>query len=122
MEPLDIAIPIASACAVAAIATPLVGRLALALGAVDRPSARGGNQRPNMPLMGGLAVGIAFVAGLFAVNLVVDPEPDPRTTGLLLGSMVILVTGMLDDRFGLNAWWKLSGQLLAAGIAIAYGF
>ena len=122
MEPLDIAIPVATAFAVAAVATPFVGRLALAIGAVDRPSDRGVNQRPNMPLLGGLAVGIAFASGLVTVNMLVEHRPDPRIIGLLLGGAVILVTGMLDDRFGLNAWMKLSGQLLAAGIAMAYGF
>jgi UDP-GlcNAc:undecaprenyl-phosphate GlcNAc-1-phosphate transferase len=122
VEPLDIAIPVAAAFAVAAVATPFVGRLALALGAVDRPSDRGVNQRPNMPLMGGLAVGIAFLSGLATVNALVEHEPDTRIVGLLLGGAVILATGMFDDRFGLNAWWKLSGQLLAAGIAIFYGF
>jgi UDP-GlcNAc:undecaprenyl-phosphate GlcNAc-1-phosphate transferase len=122
VEPLDIAIPVASACAVSAISTPLVGRLAVAIGAVDRPSERGVNQRPNMPLLGGLAVGVAFVVGLAAISALVEHEPDGRWRGLLVGGLVILLTGTLDDRFGLDAWKKLTGQLLAAGIAIAYGF
>ncbi len=122
MEPLDIAIPVASAFAVAAVATPLVGRFALAIGAVDRPSERGVSQRPNMPLCGGLAVAAAFGVGLLAVLALAGHGPDPRVRGLLLGGVVVLATGLLDDRFGLNAWAKLSGQILAAGIAIAHGF
>jgi len=122
MEPLDIAIPIASAFAVAAIATPFVGRFALAIGAVDRPSERSVSQRPNMPLCGGLAVGLAFGVGLVAILAMAEHGPDPKVRGLLLGGAVVLVTGVVDDRYGLNAWSKLSGQLLAAGIAIGHGF
>jgi UDP-GlcNAc:undecaprenyl-phosphate GlcNAc-1-phosphate transferase len=122
MEPLDIAIPVASAFAVAAIATPLVGRMALASGAIDRPSARGVNERPNMPLWGGLAVGAAFAVGLLAMVALAGHGPDPRLRGLLLGGLVMLATGMCDDRFGLNAWAKLAGQVLAAVVAIAHGF
>jgi UDP-GlcNAc:undecaprenyl-phosphate GlcNAc-1-phosphate transferase len=122
MEPLDIAIPVASAFAVAALATPLVGRFALAIGAVDRPSERGVNQRPNIPLCGGLAVAGGFAAGLLAALALAAHGPDPRLRGLLLGGLVVVAMGLCDDRFSLNAWQKLSGQLLAAGIAIAHGF
>ena len=122
MEPLEIAIPVACAFAVAAAATPLAGRFALAIGAIDRPSERGVNQRPNMPLCGGLAVGLAFAVGLLAAQALAGHDPDPRPRGLLLGGLVVLLTGLCDDRFGLNAWQKLSGQLLGAVIAIAHGF
>lgn len=122
MQPLDIAIPVASAFVVAAALTPLVGRFALAIGAVDRPNDRGVSQRPNMPLCGGLAVGAAFAVALLAGLVLAGQEADSRVRGLLLGGLVVLVTGMLDDRFGLNAWAKLTGQTLAAGIAIAHGF
>jgi UDP-GlcNAc:undecaprenyl-phosphate GlcNAc-1-phosphate transferase len=122
MEPLDIAIPVASAFAVAILATPLVGRFALAIGAIDRPSERSVSQRPNMPLCGGLAVAAAFWVGLVAVLALAGHEPDLRVRGLLLGGLVVLATGLLDDRFGLNAWAKLSGQILAAVLAIAHGF
>ena len=122
MEPLDIAIPIASAFTVAAAATPYVGRFALAIGAIDRPSDRGVNQRPNMPLCGGLAVAAGFAVSLILALALSEHGSDSRLRGLLLGGAVVLVTGVCDDRFGLNAWQKLIGQLIAAGIAIAHGF
>jgi UDP-GlcNAc:undecaprenyl-phosphate GlcNAc-1-phosphate transferase len=61
---------------------------------------------------------VALLAGLALAG----HEADSRVRGLLFGGLVVLVTGMLDDRFGLNAWAKLSGQISAAGIAIAHGF
>ena len=51
-------VPLAVAFGVALLMTPLVMRLALGIGIVDRPSERSVNRRPNMPLMGGIAVGI----------------------------------------------------------------
>jgi UDP-GlcNAc:undecaprenyl-phosphate GlcNAc-1-phosphate transferase len=122
MEPLDIAIPVASAFSLAVVATPFVGRFARAIGAVDRPSERGVNQRPDMPLCGGLAVAAAFAVGLVTALALVEHGPDPRLRGLLLGGLIVLATGLYDDRFGMNAWQKLVAQLVAAAVAIAHGF
>jgi UDP-GlcNAc:undecaprenyl-phosphate GlcNAc-1-phosphate transferase len=123
MEPFEIAVPLFVAFGAALAITPLVQRLATALGAVDRPSARGVSQRPDMPLLGGLAVGIAFAAGLgVALWLGEGPPTEHRLRGLVLGGGLMLALGVLDDRFGLSAWSKFSVQLLAAAIAIVHGF
>ena len=53
-----------AAFAVAAAATPLVSRLALALNAVDRPNERTVSLRARMPLLGGLSVALGFFVGL----------------------------------------------------------
>ena len=64
MEPLQSTIIFATAFGVALLATPFVGRFALAVGAVDRPNERKVSARENMPLLGGLAVALATVAAL----------------------------------------------------------
>ena len=56
LQGLALALPLAVAFFVALVATPLSARLATRIGAVDRPSPRGVNQRPGMPLLGGIAV------------------------------------------------------------------
>jgi UDP-GlcNAc:undecaprenyl-phosphate GlcNAc-1-phosphate transferase len=123
MEPLELAIALFVAFGVALAVTPWVGRLALALDAVDRPSARGVSRRTNMPLLGGLAVGAAFVAGL-GVSLWLCEEMtfERRLRAVLLGGALLLAVGVWDDRFGMRAWPKLLVQLGAAAIAILYGF
>ena len=112
-----------AAFAVAAAATPLVSRLALALDVVDRPSERKVSARQSMPLLGGLAVALGFWAAV-AVARLVAPQELGITSGiapLLAGGLLMLALGAVDDRFGLSAWPKLAAQLAAAAIAISHG-
>src|SRR5256885_17078514 len=61
---LDAALAFATALAVTALLTPLTMRIARAVGAIDRPRARGLSDR-STPLLGGLAIFAgALVAGL----------------------------------------------------------
>ncbi len=123
MEPLELAVALFVAFGVALGVTPWAGRLALALGVVDRPSARGVSRRADMPLLGGLAVGVAFLAGLgVALWLSGDVSAEQRLRGVLLGGALLLAVGVWDDRFGMSAWPKLVVQLAAAAIAILHGF
>ena len=123
MDAQDYLIPLAVAFGVAMLMTPVVIRLAVAIGITDRPSERSVNRRPNIPLMGGVAVGIGFAAGLAAAIRLVDAEvPGGRLTGLALGGGVVLASGIYDDRFGMNAWWKFAVQIVAALIAISCGY
>jgi UDP-GlcNAc:undecaprenyl-phosphate GlcNAc-1-phosphate transferase len=124
MDALRLLIPLAVALGVASAFTPLVSRLASALGVVDRPSPRGVSQRAGVPLLGGLAVALGFVAGLgVAVLLIPDGSASPdHLMGLVLGSLLVLGIGFLDDSSGLRAWPKFLLQIAAAAIAISYGF
>jgi len=112
------------AVAVSALATPMVAHLAVTLGAVDQPDERKVNRRPNIPLLGGGSVALGFFVGL-AVAIVLAPAEvvfRSRLEGLLLGGLLVLSLGALDDRWGLGAIPKLAVEILVAGIAIAFGF
>ena len=123
MQGFALALPLAVAFFAALAATPFAGRLATRVGAIDRPSARGVNQRPGMPLLGGIAVAAAFFAGLISVDQAPRSAMDvQRWWGLLAGGLVLIGTGIWDDRFGMNALPKLTLQLVAASIAIVSGF
>jgi UDP-GlcNAc:undecaprenyl-phosphate GlcNAc-1-phosphate transferase len=112
------------AAAVAALATPAVSRMALALGAIDQPSARKVNARANIPLLGGIAIALGFFIGLGAALWLAPESPDlgRRLEALLVGSMLVLGIGVLDDRWTVRPWPKLLVQLAAAAVAIAGGF
>ncbi|MEK4761894.1 MraY family glycosyltransferase [Viridibacillus sp. FSL E2-0187] len=95
--------------------TPLVKRLAFRVGAVDRPNYRKVHAK-IMPRLGGLAIYLAFLIGI----LILRPMHEAMLP-LLIGSFVIIVTGVLDDMFEISAKAKLLGQLIAAVIVIFFG-
>ncbi|AMX82290.1 UDP-phosphate N-acetylglucosaminyl 1-phosphate transferase [Geobacillus subterraneus] len=95
--------------------TPLVKKLAFIVGATDRPNQRKVHQK-IMPRLGGLAIYIAFVIGV----LVLDPD-NAVEIPILLGSVIIIITGMLDDLIELSPKLKLAGQLFAAFVVVVFG-
>jgi len=123
MEARQILIPLSVAFGVSALVTPLVIRAAQALRIVDRPSERGVSTRSGMPLAGGLAVALGFGSGFaIALRMASGPVEVVQLEGLLIGAAIIIVAGVCDDRWGMNAWMKFTIQILAAGIAVASGF
>lgn len=99
----------------AVLITPLVKNFAIKIGATDKPNNRKVHQKV-MPRLGGLAIYLSFLAGF----IFLQPE-SPYLIPILLGSFVIILTGIVDDIIELSAKWKLAGQILAAGIVIAGG-
>ncbi|MBS4174180.1 MraY family glycosyltransferase [Bacillus sp. FJAT-49736] len=98
------------------IITPLVKKLALKLNVTDLPNKRKVHQHV-MPLMGGLAIYISFMVGF----LILTPtDIHYSVSWILLGGLIIIITGILDDKFELSPKLKLLGQLLAA-IAVIMG-
>lgn len=95
--------------------TPLVKKLAYKVGATDQPNVRKVHQK-IMPRLGGLAIYIGFITGF----LILRPE-DPYAGAIILGSAVILLTGMADDIFDLSPRLKLLGQLTAAFTVVLGG-
>jgi UDP-GlcNAc:undecaprenyl-phosphate GlcNAc-1-phosphate transferase len=124
MKGMELLLPFLAAVVVAAIATPIVSRVALAFGAIDRPCERKVSQRPSMPLLGGLGVALGFFVGLAVALLLAGEQGGYRShlEGLLLGALLLLAVGAVDDRFSLTARTKLMVQVVAAAIAILYGF
>lgn len=109
-----------AAFVVALVLTPVASRFARAVGAVDHPKDRGLSTRPDVPLLGGLAILAGVVV---ATLLLLDPSPvvAPRVRGILAGAVIIAVVGALDDRFDLPWYVKLLGQVVAAIVPVASG-
>jgi len=123
MSFLWIPITLLAAVATAALATPLASRLSFALGAVDRPNDRKVSFRSDMPRWGGLAVALGTFVGL-AVALLMVPqqvELEADLEALLVGGLLVLAIGALDDRWSLSAWPKLVVEIAAAAVAISAG-
>ncbi|WP_284036331.1 MraY family glycosyltransferase [Neobacillus sp. 114] len=100
---------------VSVIITPLVKKFAFFIGATDRPNQRKVHQS-IMPRLGGLAIIISFMLGIFLMR----PE-NPSLLPILIGCLIITVTGFLDDMLELPAKYKLIGQLAAACVVVFWG-
>ncbi|MGH0034415.1 MAG: glycosyltransferase family 4 protein [Myxococcota bacterium] len=124
MTLVDAIIMLLAAAGTSALATPMASRLAHLFDVVDRPNGRKVNTRADIPLLGGLAVAFGAVMGLAAASLVLGEETlaPQRLEGILIGGTLLLVLGAVDDRHGLGAWTKLAVQILAAVVAVQYGF
>jgi UDP-GlcNAc:undecaprenyl-phosphate/decaprenyl-phosphate GlcNAc-1-phosphate transferase len=101
--------------------TPLTGRLAVLLGAVDAPSGRKIHNRP-IPRLGGVAVVVAS-ALVFAGASRVSPwiSPDPVWTGVGLGLLPVFIVSLLDDVLGLGVPVRILGQAAGAIVALSFG-
>lgn len=97
-------------------ATPAVKRMAYKVGAVDVPKDNRRMHDHPIPRLGGLAIALAF---LLTTMLLV--KLDKQLQGILLGSIVIVVLGVLDDSLTLPALPKFIVQILAAVIVVAHG-
>lgn len=106
---------IIAAFLISLMTTPLVKKLAIRIGAVDKPNERKVHAR-IMPRLGGLAIFISFVIVVIATQTL-----DSKIIGLLLGSALIIIIGIVDDIKELSAKVKLAGQILAAGILVFFG-
>ncbi|CAM3263967.1 MraY family glycosyltransferase [Filibacter tadaridae] len=97
------------------ILTPLVIKFAFRIGAVDRPNYRKVHAA-IMPRIGGLAIFGAFMIGYAILR-----PADEHSTAILVGAIIIIATGFLDDMLEITAKAKLAGQLAAATVVVAWG-
>jgi UDP-GlcNAc:undecaprenyl-phosphate/decaprenyl-phosphate GlcNAc-1-phosphate transferase len=95
--------------------TPIVRKIAFKIGATDQPNYRKVHKK-IMPRLGGLAIYISFILG----TILFKPY-NPSSKYILLGSIIIVITGLLDDLFELSAKIKFVSQISAAIIVIILG-
>ena len=94
---------------------PIVGKIACFIGAMDIPNARKVHTKP-IPRLGGLGIYTGFLLGymLFGLHSI-------QMNAILIGSFVILVTGIFDDIKPVPAKWKFLAQTVGASIVPLYG-
>lgn len=102
--------------------TPIVRALALRFGAVAGIRERDIHSLPTAR-WGGVAMWAAMALTFLIVsNLpLVGKSVGREAQGVLLASAAIVLLGMVDDRFELDALTKLAGQVFTAGILLLYG-
>jgi len=107
---------LAVALIISFIATPPVKRFAQRVGAIDVPEDNRRIHKVPIPRLGGLAIFIGFV-----ISVVIWADINREIQGVLLGALLIVSIGAIDDIVPLRSWQKLGGQIVAALIPIFWG-
>jgi len=115
-----------AALLLALVLTPLFRSLARRLGMVDYPGGRRIHEKPT-PRGGGLAIVLSFhlcygLIRLFGWEDYLVHLDWNWWLSLLQASLIIILIGFMDDKFGLSAWLKLAGQVAAASLMYGYGY
>jgi UDP-GlcNAc:undecaprenyl-phosphate GlcNAc-1-phosphate transferase len=105
------------------LAMPLARRLGARLGLLDHPHARK-LQSSAVPRTGGLGMLAGLTAGTAVLVHFAEIPGFPinrEIVAVLVGAVMIHLTGLLDDIFDLPALAKLGAQTLAVGVVISQG-
>ena len=113
---IKIAFALGVAFIIANLITPVVKSFAKTVGAMDIPDAKRHIHKTPTPRMGGLAIFLGFL-----LSVLVFADITAQIRGILLGAVLIVVVGAIDDVLNLNAWLKFGVQILAAIIAVLSG-
>lgn len=104
------------AAAISFCTTPLIKLLARKVGAMDVPKDERRMHHRPIPRMGGLAIFLGFI-----VSFLIFGEINREIQGILLGAVIIIILGVLDDILTLKALPKFLVQLVAAVIVVLHG-
>ena len=94
---------------------PFIRKLAIQINAVDKPRGRHLHKKTT-PKLGGVAIFCGFLLGymIFGVHSVI-------MNSVLIGSFIIILTGVIDDIVELKPRDKFIGQLASALVITFYG-
>ncbi len=96
--------------------TPIVKAFAQKVGAMDDPGEARRIHTHPIPRMGGLAIFLDFL-----ISVLLFAEISKPVQGILIGCVIIVASGIVDDIISLRWWTKLIAQFVAAVIAVAHG-
>jgi UDP-GlcNAc:undecaprenyl-phosphate GlcNAc-1-phosphate transferase len=105
------------AMAISAVFTPIVKKIAFKYNILDIPKGFRKVHKKPIPLLGGLAIYVSFVSTLIFKS----GELSSSETGIIIGATIIVIGGMLDDKYDIRPRYKLVFQILAALVLIKFG-
>ena len=97
----------------------LMRKVAVHIGAMDIPRSEEGNRhihKKATPKLGGVGIFLAFLVGYMLFG-----EQSLRMNSILIGSFIVVLTGILDDIKPIKATHKLLGHIVAACVIVFYG-
>ena len=94
---------------------PFIKKVASHVGAMDMPNGRKVHKVP-MARLGGLGIYMGFILGYILFGTM-----SLRMNAILIGSFIIIITGIIDDINPIPAKIKFLFQILAAAVVAFYG-
>lgn len=94
---------------------PFIKKVANHVGALDIPNARKVHKIP-IPRLGGLGIYMGFLLGYILFG-----SMSLRMNAILIGSFIIIITGIVDDIKPISAKYKFLFQIIAASVVAIYG-
>jgi len=97
----------------------LMRKVAVHIGAVDIPRAEEGHRhihKKATPKLGGVGIFLAFLIGYMLFG-----EQSVRMNSILIGSFIVVLTGIVDDIKPIRATYKMLGHIAAAMVIVFYG-
>lgn len=106
--------------------TPLVGAFARRYGVMDQPGSLARKRvRTPVPLWGGVAIIVVVVCVLSVLHIwkliPIGLVPWRSVVGVLVGGSILLIGGVLDDRYTLPPWAQALWTVLAVLVVVASG-
>lgn len=98
-----------------ALLVPFIKKISEHVGALDIPNGRKVHKEP-IPTLGGLAIFASFLLGYMLFS-----RQSIEMIAILIGSFIVVLTGIIDDIKPLRARHKLIGQIIAALVVVFYG-
>ena len=102
-----------------ALIMPLMKKIAVHVGAVDIPRKEEGHRHIHKkitPKFGALGIYLGFLFGYMLFS-----QQSIQMNSILIGSFIMILTGIIDDLKPIRAYQKLLGQLAAASVIVFYG-
>lgn len=113
---LTVLVAVVAAAVISFVLTPLVKALAIRFGFVDIPKDERRMHQKPIPTIGGVAIFTAFLL-VFLVMCDLSRE----MLGMLLGGIIVVIMGIIDDKYDLDAKLKFVIQIIAAAIPVSMG-
>lgn len=121
---MDILIAFFIAFIISFVSTPLVIKFANRIGLLDDPQRKHPaiiHTKP-IPRGGGVAPFIGFGASILLIislsNSLIITKP---LFGILVAAFLLVLIGLLDDKFDLNPYLRLFANIIVAGIVVGFG-
>ncbi|MDR1589666.1 MAG: undecaprenyl/decaprenyl-phosphate alpha-N-acetylglucosaminyl 1-phosphate transferase [Oscillospiraceae bacterium] len=113
---ISVLLSLVAALVMSFAATPVVKSFAKRVGAMDVPRDNRRMHDHPIPRQGGLAIFLGFI-----LSVVFFAEVTRQIQGILLGSVIVVIVGAIDDILDIKPWIKFVAQTAAALVAVYHG-